>query len=368
MGWRVLLLVLAVGGGSARGVELDDEAARNHFLAGKSYFTETRYDDALREFNEAFRLSRRVELQYNIGVCEERLGRLTEAVAALRAYLDALPHADDRVEVEGRIADLEARQRRERSSEPPTVTPPGPPVQPQTTPAPATPAPAPTVAAASPPSRPTVSVQEGSASPTGPCTAGQKLVEGHCCWPGQSWASRRQICVGPPECPPGWHADMDMCFAPTGAPDADARAGTQLVTFSAFDEESHFKVAVTDDGTARSCITPCSLHLAPGTTVLSVGTFDSLMFQKPIELPPRPSMVRVNVRCTSCYIGGAIVFALGLGGAITALELGDTGSSSASTKIPSIVIPAVAGVLALLGVVVFASGGVNKAEVVDSGK
>ncbi len=35
------------------------------------------------------------------------------------------------------------------------------------------------------------------------CEPGQIVLEGHCCWPGQTWNVTRQACAGTPQCPQG---------------------------------------------------------------------------------------------------------------------------------------------------------------------
>lgn len=89
-----------------------DRIARTHFESGRSYYDQGRYAEALHEFQEAYRLAspdRKPIMLYNIGQTQERLGRLPEAIAALRQYLDENPDADDRPQVETRIENLQVR-------------------------------------------------------------------------------------------------------------------------------------------------------------------------------------------------------------------------------------------------------------------
>ena len=44
----------------------DVEAAKAHFAAGSAYYDQANYGDAVKEFNEAYRLSKRIDLLYNI--------------------------------------------------------------------------------------------------------------------------------------------------------------------------------------------------------------------------------------------------------------------------------------------------------------
>lgn len=75
-----------------------DEEARSHFQAGTDRFQVADYEGAMREYREAFELSGRPGLMYNLYLCAERLGRLEEATRWLSRYL-AEAHAVPRREV-----------------------------------------------------------------------------------------------------------------------------------------------------------------------------------------------------------------------------------------------------------------------------
>jgi tetratricopeptide (TPR) repeat protein len=109
--------------------QADEEAAKAHFLAGEAYYQQANYGDAVKEFNEAHRLSKRPDLLYNISVCYERLGRWDDAIGALQQYLTEKPDAPDRVVIESRIANFQQRRDAARAT-PPPVTPPPPATQP----------------------------------------------------------------------------------------------------------------------------------------------------------------------------------------------------------------------------------------------
>ncbi|MBK7585384.1 MAG: tetratricopeptide repeat protein [Myxococcales bacterium] len=93
----VVLIALAVVGASptARakpdsGGSSDDARARELYKKGDAAYAEGRYEDALTAFQEAYRLSQRSPLLFNIGNALERLGKLADAADALEKYL---PHA-----------------------------------------------------------------------------------------------------------------------------------------------------------------------------------------------------------------------------------------------------------------------------------
>jgi tetratricopeptide (TPR) repeat protein len=122
----VAMVVVCAIAAPARAASEEDERAKAHFLAGQSYYEQASYTDALREFNEAYRISKRPALLYNIARCHEALENYADAVKMLEAYLDQAPETTDRVAVETRIANLKERQAaREAKAQAPVVkTPP----------------------------------------------------------------------------------------------------------------------------------------------------------------------------------------------------------------------------------------------------
>jgi tetratricopeptide (TPR) repeat protein len=107
---RALAMLLVLGSAVARADDEDREVARAHFLAGQGYYVQARYTEALHEFEEAYRLSRRPALLFNVGVCQEKLGRVDDAIASFSRFLVEDPNASDRASVEARIVDLRARR------------------------------------------------------------------------------------------------------------------------------------------------------------------------------------------------------------------------------------------------------------------
>lgn len=63
-----------------------------------------RYEEALEAFERAYRLSDRPGLLFNIGSVAERLRRDGEAISAYERYLERVPDAPNRKDVERRIA------------------------------------------------------------------------------------------------------------------------------------------------------------------------------------------------------------------------------------------------------------------------
>jgi|GEM_PF-3002709 len=106
----MLLFGTASAQRSAQPLADDIEAAKAHFAAGSAYYEQANYQDALKEFNEALRLSKRNDLLYNIALCLERLNQLDGAISALQRYLREKPNAPDRNLIQTRIKALELRK------------------------------------------------------------------------------------------------------------------------------------------------------------------------------------------------------------------------------------------------------------------
>ncbi len=129
--WVAFLFVPAF----ASAQEDDDARARRHFASGESYYEEGAYEDAVREFTQAYRLSHRPALLFNLYTAEERFGRLSDAATHLEQYLREMPpDLENRGALEARLANLRARITAETSPTPtvPTVQEPAVPVEPST--------------------------------------------------------------------------------------------------------------------------------------------------------------------------------------------------------------------------------------------
>lgn len=80
-----------------------DAEARAVFLAGRDAYARGEYEEALTAFRRAHALSGRPELQFNIGQAADRLRHDREARDAFEGYLETVPNAENRVEVEARL-------------------------------------------------------------------------------------------------------------------------------------------------------------------------------------------------------------------------------------------------------------------------
>jgi hypothetical protein len=103
-----------VGGGAIS--PENDTHAKELFLQGDRAYSEGRYESARDAFQEAYKLSNRPQLLYNLANAYERLGRFADAVATLQKYLE-LVKPKDRGTMERRIQSMNERlevQKRER--------------------------------------------------------------------------------------------------------------------------------------------------------------------------------------------------------------------------------------------------------------
>jgi tetratricopeptide (TPR) repeat protein len=105
------LLTLAAVPSLAQRASATDERARELYLLGDDLYSQGRYEEALAAFEEAYRLSERPLLLFNIANAQERSGQWQGAIESLERYL---PHADEaeRSRIESRIESLRRRVER----------------------------------------------------------------------------------------------------------------------------------------------------------------------------------------------------------------------------------------------------------------
>jgi hypothetical protein len=90
----VLLVLRASSAGAQSVAPSDDERGRTHFQAGRDHLAVGRYEDALREFELAYDLSRRPAMLLNIANVAERLGAYRQAAQAYQGYAETLAAED----------------------------------------------------------------------------------------------------------------------------------------------------------------------------------------------------------------------------------------------------------------------------------
>jgi len=105
--------------------ESADDAARRHFRLGQAHYENGEFAEAATEFEEAYRLSQRSQLLYNIYVSYRDAGDMPHAAHALHTYLDLVPDADNAAQLRARLTAMErvlATQATTTTSATPTET------------------------------------------------------------------------------------------------------------------------------------------------------------------------------------------------------------------------------------------------------
>ncbi len=103
--------------------EATDGEARSLYEAGTAAFSDGRFEDSLARWREAYELSERPELLYNIATALDRLGRPAEAREQYQAYLEAVPDARNTNYVRRRIEVLGNQTQSAEATEPDDVEP-----------------------------------------------------------------------------------------------------------------------------------------------------------------------------------------------------------------------------------------------------
>jgi tetratricopeptide (TPR) repeat protein len=100
------LIVLHANFAQAAEPGADVELAKAHFRTGEIYYERGRFPDAAREFEEAYRLSGRPELLYNMGKAYDGSSDAARALKAYRRFLAQVQQSPDRPWVNGRVEQL----------------------------------------------------------------------------------------------------------------------------------------------------------------------------------------------------------------------------------------------------------------------
>lgn len=114
--------------------EADDARARELYRLGDDLYAQGRYEEALAAFEEAYELSHRDLLLFNIANAQERAGHWEDAIVTLRTYLGTV-EGDEHTRIESRLESLEGRVERLRAmqqnpNQQPVAPPPPPPRSP----------------------------------------------------------------------------------------------------------------------------------------------------------------------------------------------------------------------------------------------
>jgi tetratricopeptide (TPR) repeat protein len=104
----VIAVVLVVGGlaHAQKPTAAQRKAAKAHFDQGRAYYDAGAWDDAVREYEAAYRLAPLPELQFNIGQALRMKGDKPKAIAAYQRYLEATPEGPLAEEARNHVAAL----------------------------------------------------------------------------------------------------------------------------------------------------------------------------------------------------------------------------------------------------------------------
>lgn len=94
---------------TAREQDLTDQQARSHFAVGRAMYEAGRFAEAASEFQQAYDLSHRAQLLYNLYIAYRDSSQLVRARDALRTYLAEVTEVPNRLHLVSRLEALEAQ-------------------------------------------------------------------------------------------------------------------------------------------------------------------------------------------------------------------------------------------------------------------
>src|SRR5262249_51230154 len=94
--WVLLAVLLAL---PMRAGAIDKAGARAAYRRAVQHYNLAEYEDALRDFKDAYRRSEDPTLLFNIGQCERQLDHKAEAIRMYKSYLNNAPEAPNADEV-----------------------------------------------------------------------------------------------------------------------------------------------------------------------------------------------------------------------------------------------------------------------------
>lgn len=86
----------------------NDDRAKTLFQVGRESFAEGRFEEAINNWEDAYELSPRPLIQFNLAEAYERVGRFKDALVALQTYKPSA-ELDEIDRIDARIASLETR-------------------------------------------------------------------------------------------------------------------------------------------------------------------------------------------------------------------------------------------------------------------
>lgn len=107
----------------------NEKAARDAFERGRVFYDAGQFDQASVAFEEAYKLSGRDALLYNLYLAYRDASAQEKAANALRGYLAKVPNIENRAQLEARLAALEQNLARQREQQAAAATTPNAPVE-----------------------------------------------------------------------------------------------------------------------------------------------------------------------------------------------------------------------------------------------
>ena len=117
-----LVAVLLAPSVAMAGPDAATAYAKEVFDRAQALYAAGKYEEALEQYNKAYDAKPLPGLLFNIGQCHRQLGNKERALFFYRRYLEQDPKAENRVEVEKRMAELERSMKEEKDLQqrPPT--------------------------------------------------------------------------------------------------------------------------------------------------------------------------------------------------------------------------------------------------------
>lgn len=108
---RVLLILLALCTSVSLAWSDARSDARTHYIAGQKAYAAASYKDAIKEFTAAQELAPADLNNYNLALCYDKLGDADNAISYYKQYLDKVPDAPKRAEIEASVSRLEGARK-----------------------------------------------------------------------------------------------------------------------------------------------------------------------------------------------------------------------------------------------------------------
>ena len=83
-----------------------DEEAKASYQQGEKLFKDGNFEQAEKQFMEAYNLSEKQGILYNLAICNEKMEKIDKAIAYYQLYLEELPDAPDHDAVVKKIEEL----------------------------------------------------------------------------------------------------------------------------------------------------------------------------------------------------------------------------------------------------------------------